>query len=141
MLMVPHCEGGTRRIYYISYVREQAILFFIYKIEKEEKKRLSYTEQMIELVQMYFIDRKKRENKRQNKLHLFGEKKPKTQEKKKNLSFFFARNFWGHFFFFFFSLLIRYTPSFSLSSSMASFFSSWPTALVDRDISAPKVHT
>jgi hypothetical protein len=36
--MVPHCEEGTRRIYYTSYVREQAILFFTHRTEKEEKK-------------------------------------------------------------------------------------------------------
>jgi hypothetical protein len=61
--MVPHCEEGTRRIYYISYVREHAILFFSYKIERKKarkKKTVAHQEQMIELAHMHFIDRKKK---------------------------------------------------------------------------------
>jgi hypothetical protein len=45
---------------------------------------------MIELVYMYFIDRK-RENKRQNKLNSFVEKKTQDAKEEKKISRFFLR--------------------------------------------------
>ena len=127
-------------MYYILCKRT-LFFSFTYEIEKEKakKKTVVSKEQMIELVSMYFIDRKRKREREKGTdekkteqtslIHSFREKSQDAKEEK-NLSFFFARNFLGHF-----------LPFFSLSSSMASFLSSWPIALLDKDINTPKVHT
>jgi hypothetical protein len=80
-LMVPHCEEGTRRIYYMPYVREQATLSFARteqnKKARRKKKTVVYKEQIIGPVHMRFVDRKKRKKKEQrpNFIHLFLEEK------------------------------------------------------------------
>jgi hypothetical protein len=106
--MVPHCEEGTRRIYYTSYVREQAILFFTHRTEKEEKKKTAVCkEQIIGPAHMRFVDRKKKEKERQsekkkekqrpNFIHSFIEEKTEIHKKQK-ISRFSCGIFWVIFF-------------------------------------------
>jgi hypothetical protein len=80
-LMVPHCEEETRRIYYMSYVREQAILPFTHRTEqkKSKKKRLSYVKNKSSGLHTCVLSTGKREEKKEKKrpnfIHSFIEEK------------------------------------------------------------------
>lgn len=102
-LMVPHCEEGTRRIYYTSYVREQAILSFIHRTEQARKKRLPYIKNKSSGLHTCVLsmgkregegerasEKKKKEKQRPNFIHSFVEEKTEMHKKQKNLSFFLS---------------------------------------------------
>jgi hypothetical protein len=121
--MVPYYEEGTRRIYYMSYVKEQAILLsFTHRTEQESKKKKEKTvvckEQIIGPAHMRFVDRKKREKKEKQRptfIHSFI-------EEKKSLVFF--AEFLGSFFFLCFlaCMLIRCTLTFHCHHRWRLFF-------------------
>jgi len=96
-LMVPHCEEGTRRIYYMSYVREQAILSFTHRTEQEskkKKKRLPYVKNKSSGLHTCVLSigkrEKKKEKQRPNFIHSFIEEKTQMHKKKKISRFFYG---------------------------------------------------
>jgi len=97
--MVPQCEEETRRIYYMSYVREQAVLSFTHRTEQESKKKektVVCKEQIIGPAHMRFVDRKKRERKKretETKLHLFIYRRKNRDAQEQKISRFFLQNF------------------------------------------------